>query len=371
MHASSVGEGLQAEAVLRQLRRDHSGWQIAYTYFSPSAEALARRQPADVADTLPWDRRIEVDTVLDALRPDVLVFCKLDLWPELATRAATRGTRVGIIAATVSRGSTRLHWPLRHFLRPGYESVTLAGAVSEEDAERLADLGVAHHKIEITGDPRFDSALDKVHAIDPEDPLLRLTRGAPTLVAGSTWPPDEECLLTAFKSVRHSHPGARLVVVPHEPTSSHLAQLDAAAARFGLDVPVRESAGTAPSTFNVVDRVGVLATVYSGALLAYVGGGFGNSGLHSVVEPAACGLPVVFGPNWQNSRDAGLLIAAGGAWEAAEGLAERWRELLAHPDRARAAGARGLETVEAGLGGAARSADLVERLMLQRTATAR
>ena len=371
MHAPSVGEGLQAEVVLQELRRDHPEWQIAYTYFSPSAESLASRQPVDVADALPWDRRSDVAAALDALRPDALVFSKLDLWPELATRAAARGTRVAMIAATVRPRSGRLRWPVRQLLRPGYQAVTRAGAVSEDDAERLVRLGVDRRRIEITGDPRFDSVLDRVHAIAPDDPLLRLTHGAPTLVAGSTWPSDEEQLLGAFRTVRVAHPDARLILVPHEPTPAHLARLDALVSRLGLPPAVRESGSTQPAALMVVDRIGVLATIYSGAVLAYVGGGFGRAGLHSVLEPAACGIPVLFGPNWRGSRDAGLMLAGGAAWEVSSELPGKWVELIENSERARGAGARGRKIVEAGLGAAARSAGLVERLMSTNRSTGR
>jgi 3-deoxy-D-manno-octulosonic-acid transferase len=243
--------------------------------------------------------------------------------------------------------------------------------VSEEDAERLVRLGVDGSRIEITGDPRFDSVLEKVRAIAPDDPLLDLTRNAPTLVAGSTWPPDEDRLLEAFKAVRGVHPRARLIIVPHEPTLAHLRRLEATATRLGLGPPLRESAAAGAAPLMVVDRVGVLATLYRGAAIAYVGGGFGRAGLHSVLEPAACGLPVLFGPNWQQSRDAGLLLSGGAAWEGTDRLATLWQELLADPERARTAGAQGLKIVEAGTGAAARSAGLVEQLMPRGNAIAR
>ncbi|HEX5004593.1 MAG TPA: glycosyltransferase N-terminal domain-containing protein, partial [Gemmatimonadales bacterium] len=156
LHAPSVGEGLQAESVLQALRRAHPDWQYAYTWFSPSAEALGRRLPVDIADYLPYDLASDADAVLEALRPEVLAFAKLDLWPELATRAAARGTRVMIVAATVSPGSGRLGWPVRALLRPGYAGVTMAGAISTDDAGRLHQLGVPQERIRVTGDPRFD-----------------------------------------------------------------------------------------------------------------------------------------------------------------------------------------------------------------------
>jgi 3-deoxy-D-manno-octulosonic-acid transferase len=389
IHASSVGETLQAEVVLGLLRKAHPEWQIAYTHFSPSAEPLAREIDADVSDYLPFDRRGDVDSALDSLRPAALVFSKLDLWPELATRAAHRGVSVGIIAATVSPVSARSRWLAGLLLRPGYRAVSRAGAVSDPDAARLARLGVPAERIEVTGDPRFDSALERARAIRPTDPLVALGRGAPTLVAGSTWSEDERVLLPAFGAVRAARPEVRLILVPHEPTPDHLARLDAMAAQFGLEAPQRLSASAEPVPLMVVDRVGELATLYAAGQIAYVGGGFGTSGLHSVLEPAACGRPVLFGPAWRASREAGLLLdrraavvvsAAFCDWldldpmttqAGASPLAAIWLALLRNPEHARAAGRRALECVEAGVGAAARNAGLVERLMKEGAATAR
>jgi 3-deoxy-D-manno-octulosonic-acid transferase len=389
MHAASVGEGLQAQVVLRALREAHPHWQIAYTHFSPSAEALARRMPADIAEYLPQDRRGDVDAALDALTPSALIFCKLDLWPELATRAARRGIPVGLIAATVSPVSARSRWPSRVLLRPGYRAVSLAGAVSGQDAERLAELGVPGTNIEVTGDPRFDSALQHARSIRPDDPLLQLGSGAATLVAGSTWSEDERPLLTAFAAVRAARPEVRLIVVPHEPTPEHLERLDGMAAATGLETPQRWSAGGPPAKLIVVDRVGVLATLYAAGRIGFVGGGFGKAGLHSVLEPAACAVPVLFGPAWQSSREAGDLLARRAAavisvefpdWldldsmttgGGASPLAAIWLAMLRNPAHAQAAGRRGLAYVEAGVGAAARNAGLVERLMESGRATVR
>lgn len=389
MHAASVGEGLQAEVVLNTLRNAHPDWQIAYTHFSSSAESLARRIAADVAEYLPGDRRGDVDVALDALAPRALVFCKLDLWPELATRAARRGIAVGIIAATVSPVSARSRWPSRVLLRPGYRAVSRAGAVSEEDAARLTDLGVPRGNIEVTGDPRFDSALQHARSIRPDDPLLRLGSGGAALVAGSTWSEDEQPLLIAFAAVRAARPDVRLIIVPHEPTPEHLERLDRMATAAGLETPQRLSAGGEPARLMVIDRVGQLATLYAAGQIAFVGGGFGKAGLHSVLEPAACAVPVLFGPAWQSSREAGLLLARRAAavvavdfpdWldldslttgGGASPLAAIWLAMLRNPAHARAAGRRALECVEAGVGAAARNAGLVEDLMESGRANAR
>jgi 3-deoxy-D-manno-octulosonic-acid transferase len=369
-HASSVGEGRQAESVFLELRRLAPGCQTVYTHFSPSAEPLARRLEVDVADYLPYDRPPDVDRLLRALAPDLLVFAKLDLWPELATRAAARGVTVALVAATVSPGSGRLRWPVRRLLRPGYAAVHAAAAVSEDDARRLARLGVLPDRIRVLGDPRYDSVVARVAAVGPDDPLLRLGAGASTLVAGSTWPADEDVVLGAFARVRARHPEARLVVVPHEPTTEHLAALDRRAAAAGL--PPAHRVGDLPNAgpWLAVDRVGVLAAVYGAGTMAYVGGGLGRAGLHSVLEPAAWGIPVAFGPRWSESRDAAVLLQHGAAASLAGrgeagivSMARVWEAWLGDERGRQAQGARAREIVTAGLGAARRSAEMLAELI--------
>lgn len=365
MHAPSVGEGLQAEAVLRTLRPAHPEWQVVYTHTSPSAEALAARQPADVAGYLPWDRPAEIDRVLGALAPQAVVFSKLDLWPELATRAARRGADVAVIAATVSPVSSRLRWPARALLRAGYRAVTRAGAIDAEHADRLVRLGVSRDRIEITGDPRFDSALDRARRAPPADPAA----ARHTLVAGSTWEGDETVLLAAFALLWRSDPALRLLLVPHEPAEAHLARIERLAAGQGLPAPARSPTGDGSAPLVLVDRVGVLAGLYPRGAVAYVGGGFGRDGLHSVLEPAACGVPVLFGPSWQDSREAGLLLSAGAARVVGRDpreLADAWKGWIRDEAGRRAAGERALETVVRGCGAAERNAALVAALLASR-----
>ena len=362
-HAPSVGEGLQAKAVIDEFRRRHPDWQVAYTYFSPSAEKFAAGVGADIADCLPFDTSKASGLALDALDPSLLVFSKLDVWPELATQAARLGVPVALVAATVRPGSGRLGPVARALLRPGYEALSIAGAISTDDAERLARLGVARERIRVTGDPRSDSVLARVDHARGNDPLL--APGGVTLVAGSTWPLDEEALLAAFVSVRARRPDARLILAPHEPTPDAIELILRTASRLGAPEPRLLGEATSGTPLVVVDRLGVLASLYGAGAVAYVGGGFGRAGLHSVLEPAAWGLPVIVGPHWQESRDAGRLIADGAAVAAGtvDALATVWFNWL-QDDQARAsAGARALAIVEAERGASARSAALLDEVL--------
>lgn len=367
-HAASVGEGLQARAVLQAFRLRRPECQIVFTHFSPSAEQLAGTMPADFVSYLPYDRVGDIDTAIDALSPDMLVFVKLDLWPELATRAAARGTAVALVAATVLADSDRLRWPARILIAPGYRSLRAIGAVGPDDAERLVRLGADPACITVTGDPRIDSVLERVDNGSPGEVAL-VGDPALTLVAGSTWPDDEKVLISAFAAVRQARPDARLVIVPHEPTTRHLAALDATIAAAGLPRAVRLGVpGDETAPVVIVDRTGVLATLYRSAGIAYVGGGWGTAGIHSVLEPAAWASTIIIGPQDRGSADAKLLADA----DALRRLptinpdatfARWWLELLGDPGRQRRDGDAARAALETGRGAATRSAILLARLL--------
>jgi 3-deoxy-D-manno-octulosonic-acid transferase len=319
MHAPSVGEGLQAKPVLETLRAEHPDWQLAFTFFSPSAERLAKNLPVDVADYLPLDRPSEVAAVLAALQPTALVFSKLDVWPELTLAAAARGVKLGLISATVAPHSSRLRWPTRGWSAGAYRALDRIGTISEEDGERLELLGARAEAIAVTGDTRYDSVAERAERLDKtREPLARLAqtpRDAFTIVAGSTWPSDEAVILPAFADLLQQIPTARLLLAPHEPNPDHLAGIADRLKHLKLPRPVRLSQleHAKPSPVIVVDRVGILADLYSLGDTAYVGGGFHRAGLHSVLEPAVFGVPIIFGPHWRMSRDAALLLEKGGA----------------------------------------------------------
>jgi 3-deoxy-D-manno-octulosonic-acid transferase len=364
-HAPSVGEGLQARAVMEALRRRRPDMQFVYTHFSPSAEGLARRMPAEVSTYLPWDVRGEVRRVVERLAPDLVAFTKTEVWPGLAREAARSGARVVLVAATLPPDAGRLRWPARALLAPVFRRLHRVMAISPEDAARFRRLGVGEEGLLVTGDPGIDSARERVLAADMEAPHMRpfASPSRPTLVAGSTWAPDEAILLPAVGRLRDALPELRLVIAPHEPGEDHLVRLESelegrgwATARLA-EVESRGEAGDADAI--LVDRVGVLAHLYRVGLAAYVGGGFHRHGLHSVLEPAAAEVPVVFGPGHSNARAAGELLEEGGAMEV--GDADELSDVLAlwftQATRREEAGSRAAAYMATHAGAAARTAE--------------
>lgn len=383
IHAPSVGEGLMAKAVIRAVREARPEMQVAFTHFSPSAERIRDDVGADVAGYVPYDTRGPVRRALTALRPDVVAFVRTEVWPVLSREAAKGGASQTMVNAVLSEGSGRLRWLGRSFLEGAYRRLDGVGAVSEEHAERYERMGVPAGRIEVTGDARFDQVWDRVEARGladlrgdpdagervPED-LRLLWRHLHdpdrfTLVAGSTWPADEKVILpplTVLGRTRHM----RLIIAPHQPTAAHLESLERRLDRQSLRharlgaLLAADGSRPAPEVV-VVDRLGILADLYALADAAYVGGGFGVDGLHSVVEPAALGVPVLFGPAHGNAREAGALARADGGFvvDGPAAFEDRLRDFVDVDGLAADAGARARAYVRSEKGAAERNAALI------------
>lgn len=366
VHAPSVGEGLQARPILGLMRARQPSTQLAYTHFSPSAIHFAASLDVDFHDFLPFDTPADAAVALDSLDPTALVFSKLDVWPVLTREARRRGVRLGLISATLARGSSRRSRTASVLLRDAYAALDAVGAIDDADADRLVELGVRPSVITVTGDTRYDQVWERAERIDRAAPLLsRLRSDRPTIVAGSTWPADETVLLPAFVAVRRAVPTARLIIAPHEPTSDHVSPIEAWARQEGFAVSRVDDPAAPGGDVVIVDRVGILGDLYALADVAFVGGGFHDAGLHSVLEPAAFGAPVLFGPRHEGSRDAGLLMSRGGAG-AVSNTAELVRRLggwLRDTRLRRDAGDSARALVRSGVGAAERSFDLVLRLI--------
>ena len=366
MHAPSVGEGLQARPVLESLHTLHPNVQLAYTYYSPSARSFADTLPVDFREILPFDTRASARAALTALVPDVLVFSKLDVWPSLVEEASALGVRLALISATLPPQSSRLRGFGPALLRDAYARLDAVGAISAEDAERLATLGCRPSSIEVTGDTRYDQVWARARFAEADGSIgapFRSTR--PTLVAGSTWPADHQRLLPAILRARAGAPGLRIIIAPHEPDADAIARLESWASSSGLEARRLSHPFARDADVIIVDRVGVLGDLYALADFAFVGGGFHSAGLHSVLEPAAFGAPVAFGPMHINSREAGLLEREGGGASVTDaitlaGVFSRW---LTDPVARADAGHRARALVERSTGATRRTVGLIERLL--------
>ena len=366
MHAPSVGEGLQARPILELARSRRPDVQLAFTHFSPSALAFARDLDVDFRDYLPFDTVGDARVTLNALRPTALVFSKLDVWPVITREAQALGVRLGLVSATLARGSSRRSRTATALLRDAYAALEVVGAIDAADADRLVQLGVRPQSIVVTGDTRYDQVWLRAQRVDRASPtLLRLRSDRPTIVAGSTWPADESVLLPAFAALHSGGISTRLIIAPHEPTLEHVGRIVEWAQRAGIPAAKLDEPNAGQADVVIIDRVGVLGELYALGDIAFVGGGFHAAGLHSVLEPAAFGAPVLFGPRNDNSRDAALIEQRrGGAAVASESELTRRLRLWSTDVAARQeAGNSARALVRSGVGAAERSFELIDRLV--------
>ena len=316
-HVASVGEFEQARPIISSLERTRPDIPIILTFSSPSGYHFAMKRERvgtgsiRFIDYLPFDTAANMRFCLARTRPRLLVFVKFDLWPNLVWEAHARGVPMALVDGTLSPSSGRLAPPARWLYRDVYRRLQTILAISDDDAARFRASVPHHPNIAVTGDTRFDRVMERWQQRAAS--TFTLPAGGSTLIAGSTWPPDEERLLPALEKLLRDDAHLRAVLVPHEPTPAHVEPLRRWAAQTGL----RTRIASAPAIDDdarviVVDVVGVLAEAYRYADVVYVGGAF-TTGVHSVIEPAIAGVPVVFGPRHDNSFEAIQLVEHGAA----------------------------------------------------------
>ena len=389
LHGSSAGELAGAIPVVERARAERPDLQLLVSYSSPSAESVLDEMAADYAGYPPLETMAACRQALEGSRPDAMVFAKLDAWPALTRAAAELEIPLGMINATVRPSSSRLRGPGRQLLVPSYGRLDAVGAVSEEEIDRLVLLGTREDAIRVTGDASFERALERVDRARQASSangrrLPDRTPGRVRLCAGSTWPEDERVLVEAMAVLTASRStGAdddlELILVPHEPDASALKRIRVLCVEHLGVEPRLWSAGPAPADGAspgsgmppplVVDAVGFLAELYLECDLAWVGGGIGGEGLHSVVEPAAAGLPVLFGPVYDR-WEARQMVQKGIGLEVEPDLVPSILSGLAgDPGRRTDMGAEARLYVESGRGATEASARLVVGLLGEKPAT--
>lgn len=308
VHCASLGEFEQGRCVMEHFMAQHRGWRLVVSFFSPSGyEVRANYGPAAYVCYLPLDTPRNAHDFVQLVRPQLAVFVKYELWYNVLEALRSAGVETFLISARFRPEQAFFRWYGRWYL----EWLQLFKQIFVQDAESQLLLETFEVQgVQVAGDTRFDRVAEVAAGADPVDLVARFVGGGPTLVAGSTWPADEAAL---GRVVQAMPAGWRAVVVPHEINDGRIR-----AWMRGLGVPaVRYTAdpnaeALAAARVLVVDTVGLLLRIYQYADLAYVGGGFGV-GIHNVLEPAAFGVGVLFGPVHRAFREALGLIEDGGA----------------------------------------------------------
>lgn len=363
LHAVSVGEVAAARAVGPGLRALLPELGLVVSTVTETGQAAARRAFPDARTTyFPLDFSPLVRRFQSAFDPRVFVLMETELWPNFLAEAHRRGTRCFMLNAKLSDRSFPRYRRLRGVLAPAFGALDGICTQTDVDAERFATLGIPEARIQVVGNCKFDL---------PTEPLTADERAALArdfgmgdgrwIVAGSTHPGEETLLLDALAEVRRTHATARLLLCPRHPERfDEVARLVRERGWTGA----RASEGGHPAADVIVlDRMGVLARAYGLGEIVVGGGSFTPIGGHNLLEAAAHGLPVVFGPHMHAQREIMRLMREqnAGVQTAPEALAGELTRLLGDaPARAEQA-RRGLRVVESNRGSAARGVAAIAR----------
>ena len=370
LHAVSVGEVNLLAPIMAELSRRGEFEFVISTTTETGYELAQQKYPGQLIFFCPFDFSWAVSRTLRNLRPDMIVLAELELWPNWTRAAQKLGIPLVVVNGRLSAKSFAGYQRWRPLVSGMFRRIRLVLAQSPEYADRFVSLGADRARVLVSGNVKFDN-------VDPQRGRVRAAEfiqkygyeaGTPILVGGSTQPEEERLLLQVYGQLRQEFPDLRLVLVPRHPEKA--SQLEAVLRDLPWTCAYRSQAGglknvTAPDIL-VVDVIGELAAWWTLATVAYVGGSWGTRGGQNMIEPAACGCVVCFGPNTRNFRDVVEWLLQGDAATVINSEAELVnlvKRAVLDPDWAREQGQRASRLVAMHRGAAERTAECLLQLL--------
>ena len=319
-HCSSVGEFEQARPLIEWYKGSRPQTRILLTFFSPSGYELRKNYSlADWVFYLPLDTISNARRMVRAVKPKKLIFTKYDLWNNYIRQARKAGAEIYLVSAIFRRFQPFFKW-WGGFFRGMLRCINVIFVQDEESQRLLSTIGIRDNVI-VCGDTRFDR-VDKIASESKHFPVIEnFARDCFTIVAGSSWLPDDEIIAEVMKNFSK----VKLIVAPHEIHKERIEQVLDIYSTYGTiryseieEEALRETVSESAPSFAegkrvlVIDCIGILSSLYRYADFAYIGGGFGV-GIHNTLEAAVYGVPLAFGPNYKKFKEAIDLIDCNGA----------------------------------------------------------
>jgi 3-deoxy-D-manno-octulosonic-acid transferase len=371
VHAVSVGEVVASSAVIATLRQKFPSHRVLISTTTSTGQKLAaQRFGAENVFYFPLDFGFAIRPYLDALRPELVVVAETEFWPNFLRLARRSGARIAVINCRISDrslpGYKRFRFWLPRLLENTLANVNVFLAQTDEDRQRLIEIGAAESKVTVAGNLKFDVAPPPSPAIvaNLRDNFSRTGTG-PILVCGSTLEDEEGALLSVFRNILANHPKAVMILAPRHP--ERFQEVAALVEKLGFPMSRRSLWSGEPLTGSVflVDTIGELAALYSLATIAFVGGSLVPRGGHNILEPALYGVPIVTGNHYENFRDVVNFFASRNAVRVV-GIAELplvFMELIENGDERTTLGRNALAALESQRGATARTISALLQLM--------
>lgn len=302
-HAASLGEYEQGLPVMEKIKKEFPNHKIVVTFFSPSGyEVRKNNSIADACVYLPLDTNSNAQKFLKLVHPDLVFFIKYEYWPNYLNELKKLNIITYLISGIFRENQAFFQW-YGGFYRNALKAFDYFFVQNESSKLLLQKLGF--NNVKISGDTRFDRVVSILERDNSLDFIKLFKNNTITIVIGSSWPKDESLLVNYINQTNEK---VKFIIAPHNIKVEQIQELKNSITK--KTVLFSEKENTDLSNYNVliVDTIGILTKIYSYAEIAYVGGGFGNPGIHNILEPATFGIPIIVGPNFTNFAEAVALV---------------------------------------------------------------
>ena len=306
-HAASLGEYEQGLPVIEAIKQQFPTHKIVVTFFSPSGYEVRKNNAiADVTVYLPLDTISNAKQFVELVHPEMAFFIKYEYWPNYLNELKKQQIKTYLISGILRENQAFFKW-YGGFYRNALKTFEFFFVQNESSRNLLQSIGF--NNVKVSGDTRFDRVVSILERDNSLDFIEQFKDNKTTIVIGSSWPKDESLLINY---INQSSDDVKFIIAPHNIKSEQIQELKNAITKkivlFSENVETRHALSLQEYSIFIIDTIGILTKIYSYADIAYVGGGFGNPGVHNILEPATFGVPVVIGPNYSHFAEATALV---------------------------------------------------------------
>ena len=309
-HAASLGEYEQGLPVIEAIKQQFPNHKIVVTFFSPSGyEVRKNNAVADVTVYLPLDTISNAKQFIKLVHPEMAFFIKYEYWPNYLNELKNQNIKTYLISGILRENQAFFKW-YGGFYRNALKTFDYFFVQNESSKTLLQSIGF--NNVKVSGDTRFDRVVSILERDNSLDFIEQFKDNKTTIVIGSSWPKDESLLVNY---INQSSDDVKFIIAPHNIKQEQISNLKNQIQKKTIsysekDEMLKQVQHDKIETFQVfiIDTIGILTKIYSYADIAYVGGGFGNPGVHNILEPATFGVPVVIGPNYSHFAEATALV---------------------------------------------------------------
>ena len=306
-HAASLGEYEQGLPVIEQIKIKYPKHKIVVTFFSPSGyEVRKNNKVADLTIYLPLDTKQNAQLFVELVHPEMVFFIKYEFWPNYLNELKKRTIKTYLISG-IFRENQAFFKGYGGFYRNALNTFDYFFVQNENSKKLLQSIGFTN--IKISGDTRFDRVVSILERDNSLDFIEQFKDQKTTIVIGSSWPKDESLLVNYINSASAD---LKFIIAPHNIHKPEIDKLQTLITKKTILYSEKENQNLNEFQLFIIDTIGILTKIYSYADIAYVGGGFGNPGVHNILEPATFGVPIVIGPNYSHFAEATALVHQGG-----------------------------------------------------------